>query len=158
MRSRDLSRAGGGQCQQALISCYRTNSIHQRLTQKASPSSLMGMRFARPGIVAALTIALAAYAVDCVAATPQQAMQCCHSMQCSSHGHHGMDCCKTMPSARAALGQPSSAPIVSSSPSVVGILEILSYSPYLLTSEAASMPHSHAPPGSFSPPLLPLRI
>lgn len=132
---------------------------HRRcLTQKPSPSSLMRMRFARPGIVAALTIALAAYAVDCVAATPQQAMQCCHSRQCSSHGHHGMDCCKTMPSARVALGQPSSAPIVSSPASVIGVVENLSCSPYLLTSAAAPGSHSHAPPGSFSPPVLALRI
>src|ERR1700738_4179646 len=103
------------------------------------------MRFDRLGLVAALTIALAAYAVDCVGATQQQAMQCSHSMRCSSHAHHGMDCCKTMPSARVVLGQPSSAPIVSPSPSVVGVLAILNCSSDLEASAATPAPHSHAP-------------
>src|SRR3954453_1055969 len=114
------------------------------------------MRFARSGLVAALTIALAAYAVDCVAATPQQAMQCCHSMQCSSHAHHGMDCCK-MPTMRAALGQPSSTLNASVSSCVVGLLGISSWSGDLRISSTVPA-HSHAPPGNFSPPVLALRI
>jgi hypothetical protein len=156
-RARSARRTVLAECRKDFM--LSSHITHRRcLTQKTSPSSLIGMRFARLGIVAALTIALAAYAVDCVAATPQQAMQCCHSMQCSSQAHRGMDCCKTMPSARVALGQPSSAPIVSSSPSVVGVLAILNCSSDLEASAARPAPHSHAPPGSFSPPVLALRI
>src|ERR1700726_2806521 len=56
------------------------------------------MRLARPIIRAVLAVAIAAYAFDCGAATtPEQAMQCCNAMHCSSHRHHGQDCCKTMP-------------------------------------------------------------
>jgi hypothetical protein len=127
------------------------------LTRKPTPSNLISMRFARSGLIAALTIALAAYAVDCVAATPQQAMQCCHSMQCSSHAHHGMDCCKTMPTMRAALGQPSSTLNASLSSCVVGLLGISSSSGDLRISSTVPA-HSHAPPGKFSPPVLALRI
>lgn len=44
-----------------------------------------------------LTIAFAVYGSDCLAmTTPEQAMRCCRSMHCSSHGHHGQDCCKSM--------------------------------------------------------------
>src|SRR5437667_7630673 len=83
------------------------------------------MRFGRRGLVAALTIALGAFALDCLAVTPQQAMQCCQSMRCSSHGHHGKDCCKTMPAMRAALGQPASVQKISFSAVVLGILQAL---------------------------------
>ena len=120
-------------------------------------SSLIGMRIARPSIVAALIIALAAYAIDCVAATPQQAMQCCHSMRCSSHGHHGMDCCKTI-TVRAVLGQPSSLQGVSLTHVTFGVVEALEISASLGRPGPAAIAHSHAPPGSFSPPLVALRI
>jgi len=60
-------------------------------------------------LIAVLTVALAGYALDGVGmTTPEQAMQCCNSMRCPSHGHHGQDCCKSMPSVHAAFGQPSS--------------------------------------------------
>ena len=66
------------------------------------------MRFAKPIFLAVLSIALAAYAFDCGAATtPEQAMKCCDSMSCSSHGHHAQDCCKTMPAMHAAFGSPT---------------------------------------------------
>jgi hypothetical protein len=59
------------------------------------------MRLAKPTFLAVLAVALAAYAFDCGATTtPEQAMQCCNSMPCSSHGHHGQDCCKTMVSSQ----------------------------------------------------------
>src|SRR5437016_829378 len=66
------------------------------------------MRLAKSMFVALLTVAFAAYAFDCAVATPEQAMQCCDSMPCSSHGHHAQDCCKTMQSMHAPFAQPSS--------------------------------------------------
>lgn len=137
----------------------RFGSLHlARLTRMVTHSSLVKMRFFRPGIVAALTVALAAYAVDCTAATPQQATQCCHSMRCSSHGHHGMGCCKTMPEMRASLGQPLSAQGVSLTQVAFGVIEAPPISGSLGLSGPAAVAHSHAPPGNYSPPLLALRI
>jgi hypothetical protein len=72
-------------------------------------------------LIAVLTVALAGYALDCVGmTTPEQAMQCCNSMRCPSHGHHGQDCCKSMPSIHVVLGQPSSLQGVSLSPIAFG--------------------------------------
>src|SRR2546429_280926 len=80
------------------------------------------MRFAGRVLIAVLTVALASYALDGVGmTTPEQAMQCCNSMRCPSHGHHGQDCCKSMPSVHAALGQPSSMPSVSFSLIALGM-------------------------------------
>jgi len=43
------------------------------------------------------------------ATTPEQAMQCCNSMPCSSHGHeHSQDCCKTTQAMHRPFVQPSS--------------------------------------------------
>jgi hypothetical protein len=128
------------------------------LTQRARPSSLIGMRFARQGLVAALTIAIAAYAVDCIAASPQQSMQCCQYMRCSSHGHHDNNCCKTMPLMKVALGQPSSVQGLSLVPLTLGVVETQTISSSLDLSSPRIMAHSHAPPIFLSPPLLPLRI
>src|SRR2546425_11303792 len=59
------------------------------------------MGLLRPILVAVVGLALASYAFDCfAAANTEQAMQCCNSMHCSSHAHHGQDCCKRMPSVR----------------------------------------------------------
>src|SRR5215467_8468022 len=55
------------------------------------------MRIARSISLLVLTIAFATFGSDCLAmTTPQQAMRCCSSMHCSSHGYHGRDCCKSM--------------------------------------------------------------
>jgi thiol-disulfide isomerase/thioredoxin len=60
------------------------------------------MNLAKPILVALLAVALAVYAFDCGAMTmPEQAMQCCNFMPCSSQGHRGQDCCKTMPAMHA---------------------------------------------------------
>src|SRR5438034_6484185 len=81
------------------------------------------MRLAKPIFLAILAVALAAYAFDCSAATtPEQAMQCCKSMSCSSHGHRAQDCCKTMPSMHAPFVQPSSGHGVSPSHVVFAVL------------------------------------
>jgi hypothetical protein len=69
------------------------------------------MRSIKPLFVAILALVLGAYAFDCEAATtPEQAMQCCKSMLCSSHGHHGQDCCKTMPTMPQAIRSSLDAP------------------------------------------------
>jgi len=66
------------------------------------------MWFARPILVAVLGLAFAAYGFDCSPMTsPDQAMECCDSMNCS-HGMHGEDCCQTAPSVHAPFVQPAS--------------------------------------------------
>ena len=73
------------------------------------------MRFAKTVAVVIAVVALAAYGFDCLAmTTPEQAMRCCNSMPCAPNGHHGQDCCKTMPSVQAAFLQSSLGHIVSS--------------------------------------------
>src|SRR6266446_5179227 len=82
------------------------------------------MRLAKTILLAVLAVALAGYAFDCGAATtPEQAMQCCNSMHCtSSHGHHGQDCCKTMPRTHAAFLQPSTERGVTHSPGAFAVM------------------------------------
>lgn len=66
------------------------------------------MRFAKPILVALLGIAFLAYGFDCSPMVlPDQAMECCESMNCS-HGMHGDDCCQTGASIHAPFVQPTS--------------------------------------------------
>ena len=66
------------------------------------------MRFAKPILVALLGIAFSAYGFDCSPMmSPDQAMECCDSMDCS-HGMHGEDCCQTGASIHAPFVQPAS--------------------------------------------------
>jgi len=117
------------------------------------------MRLAKPIFLAVLAAALAAYAFDCGAATtPEQAMQCCHSMQCPSHGHHAQDCCKAMPSMHAPFAQPSSVHGVSYSPLVFAVLPATGESLALGSSNRVIAAHCHAPPIHCAPAPLPLRI
>ena len=116
------------------------------------------MRLAKPILLAVLTVALAAYAFDCGATTPEQAMACCNSMPCSSHGHHGQDCCKTMPAMHAPFVQTSFISGISYSPAVVAVLSTLVESPGRLSSAFIIAELSHAPPLAFWQALLPLRI
>jgi hypothetical protein len=117
------------------------------------------MGLARQVLLAVLTIAVAAYASDCGGmTTPEQAMQCCNSMRCSSHGHHGQECCKTMPAMHAAFGQPSSVQGISFSSVALGVLRALNESHGTEASARMIAEHSHAPPISSSPAALPLRI
>ncbi len=119
----------------------------------------MRMRFARAALLAVLTVALAAHGFDCGAmTTPEQAMQCCNSMGCSSHGHHGKDCCKTMPAMRAALGLPSSVHGISFSAVALGVLPVFNASHGIEPSARMVAAHSHAPPIFCSPAPPPLRI
>jgi hypothetical protein len=118
------------------------------------------MRLARASFAALLITALAVFTVDCFGVTSEQAMQCCRSMRCSSHGHqHGSDCCKQMPELRAALGQPSSVQTAVFSPVVFALVAVDDKAFGFERSDAAIVAYSHGPPGSSSPPsLLPLRI
>src|ERR1700741_3055495 len=84
------------------------------------------MNHARPILIAALALALAVYAFDCGAmTTPEQAMQCCDSMPCSSQAHHGQDCCKPMPAMHAPFVQLSFGHNVPYSPVLVAALTTL---------------------------------
>jgi hypothetical protein len=116
------------------------------------------MRLAKPILLALLTVALAAYAFDCGATTPEQAMQCCKSMPCSSHGHEGQDCCKTMPAMHAPFVQPSFVHSVRYSPVVFAAAATFDESHRVDPSARTVAEHSHAPPIVHSPASLPLRI
>jgi hypothetical protein len=117
------------------------------------------MHFAKSILLAILAVALGSYAFDCEAApTREQAMQCCNSMRCSSHHHHGMDCCKSMPNLHAPFVQPSSAQSHSFAPVVFAVVSVsgeLSGSGCCAQNVAA---HCHAPPLLPSPAPCPLRV
>jgi len=116
------------------------------------------MRSARPIFLTVLTIALAAYALDCGAAvTPEQAMQCCDSVPCSSHGHHAEDCCKAMQSMHAPFVQPSPAH-ASYSPFVFAALPVTGESHGLDLSNGVIAANGHAPPIFYASAPLPLRV
>jgi hypothetical protein len=117
------------------------------------------MRLATQLSLAVLAIALAAYAFDCGAATtPEQAMQCCNSMPCSSHGHDGQDCCNTMAAMHAPFVQPSSLLGVSFSPVVLAVLPAVGESLAVDSSNRLIAADCHAPPILYLPAPLPLRI
>jgi hypothetical protein len=117
------------------------------------------MGFARQVLLAVLTLSVAAYASDCGGmTTPEQAMQCCNSMRCSSHHHHGQECCKTMPAMHAALGQPSCVQGISFSPIAFRVVVVFGESHSMESSARMIAEYSHAPPASWSPAVLPLRI
>src|SRR5262245_42843238 len=116
------------------------------------------MRFQRTIFLAVVATLLAVYAFDCDAmSTPEQAMQCCGSMPCSPHGHHGQDCCKAMPSMHPPFMKPSTV----SQMSLTVVVGALPASDHLLpetTGELLPAAVSHAPPIFSPPPFSPLRI
>jgi hypothetical protein len=117
------------------------------------------MRHARQIFFVALIIALFAYSSDCGAAlTPEQAMQCCDSMPCSSQGQHGSDCCDSMPAMHPSLAQPVSAARVSFTPVVFAMLHASIEFNGVDSSEAVITAHANPPPISSSPGSVPLRI
>ena len=121
--------------------------------------NLVEMRFARPVLIAVIAVALAAYAFDYGAmTTPEQAMQCCNSTPCSSQGHHGQDCCKTMPAMHAPFVQPSLVHGIPYSTVMVAVLKTSDQSHGLDSSASTIAEHSHAPPIYYSSAPLPLRI
>jgi hypothetical protein len=117
------------------------------------------MRFAGRVLVVLVTVALATYVLDCAGmTTPEQAMQCCNSMRCPSHGHHGQDCCKTVPATQVALGQPTSIQSIFFSPVALGPVQALADSPSIESSGRVIPEHSHDPPPWCPLPAPPLRI
>lgn len=83
---------------------------------------VMSMRFARPILIAVLGFAFAAYGFDCSPImSPDQAMECCDSMNCS-HGMHGEDCCQTGTSVHAPFVQPASMHSISYAPQAWPVL------------------------------------
>lgn len=116
------------------------------------------MSLARAALLAVLTVSLGAYGLDCAGmTTPEQAMQCCNSMQCAAHDHRGQGCCKTMPEMRAVLGQPSSLQGVSATPVALGLVQSSIDSGSSESSACVIAERAHDPPLS-SPPAVPLRI
>ena len=110
-------------------------------------------------LLTALAVALAAYAFDCGAAiTPEQAMKCCDSMPCSSQGHHGQDCCKTMPSENAAFVRPTPAAGVSFVPVVSALLQASIEFHHAACPDRVIVAHGHAPPILPASAFAPLRI
>lgn len=117
------------------------------------------MRFGKAILLVALAVTLAAYAFDCDAmSTPEQAMNCCHSMPCASHGHDGQECCKSMSAMHASFVAPPVGQGISFTP--------LSFAALLPSGQLGGVDFSslliaadfHAPP-IFSPPIQPpLRI
>src|SRR5258707_15576535 len=117
------------------------------------------MRLAKLVFLCSVAVALAAYAFDCDAATtPEQAMQCCDSMQCSSHGHQAQDCCQTMPSMHAPFVQPSSVHGVSYAPLASAVLPATDRIHVLDSLDSGIAARSHAPPIRYTPAQFPLRI
>ena|SRR5437879_312921 len=117
------------------------------------------MRLAKPIVLTVLGFALAAYALDCGAVTtPEQAMHCCNSMPCSSHGQRGQDCCKTMPTVRAPFVQPSNVHGVSYSPVVFAVLPATDKSQGVDSFKGVLAVHCHAPPIRYAATPVPLRI
>ena len=146
-------------------SALRTNSPRHKwlkpsaLTPSLKANNLVSMRFAKVILFPVVAVLLAAYAFDCDAmATPEQAMQCCNSMPCSSHGHHAQDCCKTMPAMHAPFVQPNSASGVSFAKIVFAVLAKSNESLGPDSSFRFTAAQSHAPPIFPSAHPLPLRI
>ena len=117
------------------------------------------MSFARLVLMVVLGIALVAYAFDCSAmTTPEQAMQCCNSMPCPSHGHAGQECCKTMPVMHAPFVQSSAVHGIAYTSLVFAVLPASGESQGLDCSARMIAAHCHAPPIRSAPAPLPLRI
>jgi hypothetical protein len=117
------------------------------------------MRFAKAILLAAVAFSMTVYAIDCEAMwTPEQAMQCCDNMPCSSHGDMtNQDCCETMPSMHAPFVQPSAANSVSFSYVAVAVLAAVNFQ-LVTVSTTFIQANFHAPPDSGALAAAPLRI
>jgi hypothetical protein len=114
-------------------------------------------------LMATLTVALAAYELDCLGmATPEQAMQCCNTMRCHTHSHHqhhgSQDCCNTTPQMHAALGHPPSVQSIAFSPVALGVVPAFDGSQIMEVAVSILVGHSHDPPPACSTPFPTLRI
>lgn len=129
------------------------------LTYTLQTLSFVKMHVAKPILLLAIVVALTVYSFDCGAGTtPEQAMECCNSMPCSPQGHHGQDCCKTMPSMRAPFVQSSSVHGVSFASLVFAVLPTFGETLNIDQSVRVVAAKSHAPPIFYDTALTPLRI
>jgi hypothetical protein len=117
------------------------------------------MHFAKPILVAVLGLTFAAYGFDCSPLmSPDQAMECCDSMNCS-HGMHGEDCCQTGPSVHAPFVQPASMHSVAFTPLVLAALPVSIHISSIDHAERHASLRFHDPPLIFdSTTTLQLRI
>ena len=117
------------------------------------------MRFARSILVAVLGLAFAAYGFDCSPMmSPDKAMECCDSMNCSQ-GMHGEDCCKTAPSVHAPFVQPTSMHIIAFAPLALALPAVASLQLDIDHGDGPDILRFHDPPLIFdSTSPLPLRI
>jgi hypothetical protein len=115
---------------------------------------------AKPILLLIVAAAIALYATDCGAmTTPDQAMQCCDTMPCSSHSpERSQECCSNMPSVHAPFLQPASTQGLSFSPVFVALLPGFDALPGLHSTANIYRARSHAPPISPTASLSPLRI
>ena len=123
------------------------------------------MRVARSILMVVIVAALSAYSVDCsLAATPEEAMRCCDTMSCSSHGHHhSNDCCKTMPSTHSPFVQSLSSSSSMDNEHVTLVLGAFlpaggSFQDLDFSAQTLLVARSHAPPILQSTVIAPLRI
>jgi hypothetical protein len=109
--------------------------------------------------MAALAAVLAAHAFDCGGMiTPEQAMQCCGSMPCSTHRHHGQDCCKTMTAVHPPFLQTSAVHNAIFSLDAIAVLPASNHSFDLESLTRTVVATCHAPPILHLLPPVPLRI
>jgi hypothetical protein len=90
--------------------------------------------------------------------TPEQAMQCCNSMPCSPQGHHGQDCCKTMPSLQAPFAQPPSGHVISLDHVAITSTPRSGECPLVDSSACDVLTVDHSPPILYSASAVPIRI
>lgn len=117
------------------------------------------MRLAKSILQTALGVVLSLYALDCGGmTTPDQAMECCKSMPCSSGSHSDQDCCKTMPTMHAPFVQTSVVHGASYRPAVELTFATIDVSQRADSSRRGIAGNSHAPPVFYSTTPLTLRI
>jgi hypothetical protein len=117
------------------------------------------MRSGTPILLAVVAVVFAGGGSDCLAmATPEQAMQCCKSMPCSRHGHHGQECCKAMSTVQAPFVQSASAPETFLVFVALAALPVSSEFPALDSSASGVAAQCHAPPVVCTSASVPLRI
>jgi hypothetical protein len=112
-------------------------------------------------VLAALTISLSTYGLDCLAmSTPDEAMECCKAMRCHYHKHRGQnsrDCCKTTPQMHGIPTRPVAAQRITSPSITLAVARAVSHSESMDPYDYVIAQHSHDPP-SKAAPILRLRV
>src|SRR5262249_36976202 len=119
------------------------------------------MRLVRAIFAVALVASLAAYSLDCFAAsTPDDAMQCCDNMPCPQHSRDAsQDCCQNMSSLQAPFIQSHVVDIAGHAPVVLAVLPVSDASQALAFSANIFLgEQSHAPPLAPIASISPLRV